>query len=637
MTMRTRILFVVILLLAAGVVFTAATLGWSSRRAMLGELEAAGDMIARLLARSAELGVDVRRDVEEIVGDQMVIEATLAAHFVDVAERAELTPQEINARLRDIIEETVLDEFWITDGAGYAYLRNWVDIDFTFSPDPDQQPQAHEFWPLLTGKRRVVVQQALPRELDQEVFKYVGVAGTDGPRIVQVGYNARFLEELSQRMGLVRLVEELVRGGAVAAIHVVDENLSTLAFSALPETGLHTKPEEQDLERLRTVLREQRLLSTMDGSYLKVMAPMESEGAASGAIVVHLPTDRVRAAIFDEAIMTAVVAAVVLLTGFLVSVFVARAFSAPIVRLTETSRRIADGDLTQKVTVSSIREIGQLGASFNDMTRQLTESIERLKKTTAAKERIESELNIAHEIQMSMVPKVFPPFPTRSEIDLYATLIPAREVGGDFYDFFLAGEDRLYFAIGDVAGKGVPASLFMAVTTTLLKATGGKLRAPDAILKRLNEETCRDNDSCMFVTLFCGVLDLRSGKLVYCNGGHNFPFVVSNGVARPLDNSEGIAIGVTEMASYRAKSIVLRPCDRLFLYTDGVTEATDLENRLFSAARLQRVLEESDGDSSEQLVQRIVGAVRKFSCGAPQADDITALGIRYLGDRGGAT
>ncbi len=202
------------------------------------------------------------------------------------------------------------------------------------------------------------------------------------------------------------------------------------------------------------------------------------------------------------------------------AIFGAKTISRPIVDLTEMTRRIAGGDFTQRIAISAKNEIGALAASFNEMTRRLNESIEHLKATTAAKERIESELQIAHEIQMSMVPKIFPPFPDRSELDIFAALVPAKEVGGDLYDFFFIDDDHLCFAVGDVSGKGVPASLFMAVTKTLFRATAGN-GTPGEILARLNTDICRDNESCMFVTFFCGILNIRTGQVDYSNGGQS--------------------------------------------------------------------------------------------------------------------
>ena len=328
---------------------------------------------------------------------------------------------------------------------------------------------------------------------------------------------------------------------------------------------------------------------------------------------------------------------------FLLSVLVAYALvnriSQPLKQLAAHAGKLATQDFSEPVTgpsdidglpKKSRDEVGELAESFITMERALRQSVRELKETTAAKERIESELKIAREIQMSMVPKLFPPFPLRPEFDLYATLVPAREVGGDFYDFFFIDDNRLCFAIGDVSGKGVPASLFMAVTTTLFRTTAVRVSRPDEILFLLNRELCRGNESCMFVTVFCAVLDIRTGEVEYSNGGHNLPYFISHAETRPLRNTGGMALGFTEDVTYRSGKIVLRAGDGLFLYTDGVTEAMDEGENQFSEPRLAEFLHQANGSSATEIIHGAVDQVRRHSAGAPQSDDITALTLKYL-------
>src|SRR5262245_8618221 len=623
----------VTLLLAAAVLATAGVLGWNSRQALLADTEAEGLVIVRILERSAAFGARVMSDVEAAIGEQMVIEATLAAHLVALGEAAGVGAKEINRRLKQIADDTVLDEIWITDEKGHAYLRNISEIDFTFSPDPKKQPQAHVFWPLLTGKTKSVVQETRQRDIDTQVFKYVGVAGVDRPRIVQVGYNAAFLQQLRLRMGLTRLVNQLVSEGSVIAIRVLDKNLITVDYAERLRDDKLPEPTESDLANLRKLVSEGRTESHLEGSLLKVAAPIGEEGGElkGGAILVTLPTDRMQAAIRQESRLAIAVSGLVLLFGSVIAIFGAKTISRPIADLTEMTRRIAGGDFTQRIDTRAKNEIGVLAASFNGMTRRLAESIEHLKETTAAKERIESELKIAHEIQMSMVPKIFPPFPDRSEFDIFATLASAKEVGGDFYDFFFIDNDRLCFAVGDVSGKGVPASLFMAVTKTLFKATAGNGGTPGEILARLNTEICRDNDSCMFVTLFCAILNIRTGQVDYSNGGHNLPYYLHNDGVGPLEDTGGKALGLMEQTPYESRRMLLGPGEALLLYTDGVTEAMDSNDTLYSDQRLERFLTSYRGSSPRKIVGDLVADVRHFAGEAQQSDDITALALYYFG------
>jgi adenylate cyclase len=285
-----------LLLLAVAIALTITALGVpraaAVREAALLQTEADGLLLAELVARSAKFALDIPPAVEAVIDDQMVVEATLAAHLVAVAELAGLSPDALTARLQDITARTVLDELWITDETGHAYLHTVPDIDFTFSPDPSQQPQAYVFWPLLTGERAVVVQEAMQREVDTQVFKYVGVAGIDRPRIVQVGYNAGYLEQLRQQVGLPGLVSDLVAGGKVLAVRVVDRNLNTLA-SGTAGAGIPDELDVADRSRLQAVVADARPQSYLAGSVLKAMAPIGgAPGQVVGAVLIELPTNR---------------------------------------------------------------------------------------------------------------------------------------------------------------------------------------------------------------------------------------------------------------------------------------------------------------------------------------------------------
>jgi phosphoserine phosphatase RsbU/P len=632
-TIKTQTLLMVTLLLVIAVFATAGVMVLGSRRALLTESETQGLIIARLLARSAAFGAQVTSDFEKAIGEQMIVEATIAAHLVALGEAAGVGAKEINRRLKQIADDTVLDEIWITDEKGHAYLRNIAEVDFTFSPNREEQPQAHAFWPLLTGKHKAVVQDARQREIDTQIFKYVGVAGVDKPRIVQVGYHANMLRQLQQQMGLTRLVNQLVSEGSVLAIRVLDKNMITVEYAEKFRDQKLPEPSETDLADWRKLVSEGRTESSLEASLLKVVAPIGEEGGElkGGAILVTLPTDHVQAAIQNRIRLAMVVSGLVLLLGSVIAIFGAKTISRPIAELTEMTRRIAGGDFTQRITISAKNEIGTLAASFNEMTRRLNESIEHLKETTAAKERIERELQIAHEIQMSMVPKIFPPFPDRSEFDIFAALVPAKEVGGDLYDFFFIDDDHLCFAVGDVSGKGVPASLFMAVTKTLFRATAGNGGTPGEILARLNTDICRDNESCMFVTFFCGILNIRTGQVDYSNGGHNLPYYLHRDGVDPLENLGGISLGLMERSPYASGRMVLRPGDALLLYTDGVTEAMNMSETLYSDERLAQFLGTNRSSAPRPIIGDLISDVRHFAGEAPQSDDITVLALHYFG------
>jgi sigma-B regulation protein RsbU (phosphoserine phosphatase) len=276
---------------------------------------------------------------------------------------------------------------------------------------------------------------------------------------------------------------------------------------------------------------------------------------------------------------------------------------------------------------------------FNDLELTVRKTIDQLDLLRQAQKDhdnlvlIQRDLNIARNIQLAILPKIFPPFPDRKEFDLFATMTAAKEVGGDFYDYFLIDDDRLGFVIGDVSGKGVPASIFMAVTRTLIRATALKGIPPGDVLAYVNTLLCNDSVSSMFVTVFYGILTISSGEIVYANGGHNPPYHLTgqNGVV-PTPLTRGMALGIMEDMPYAVNMITLAPGDALYLFTDGVTEAMNAEQELYDDPRLERLLEENASKTVTEIVQRSVEDVHQYSRGVEQSDDITVLALRYFGN-----
>lgn len=322
-----------------------------------------------------------------------------------------------------------------------------------------------------------------------------------------------------------------------------------------------------------------------------------------------------------------------LLLLVLVVLLVAGTITRPLTALSGVARQMATGNL--QIAVPSLDaggEVGVLANSFEYMKKSLNLHIKGLLETTAAKERMESELSIAREIQMGLLPKIFPPFPDVPEFHLYAVLQPALEVGGDLYDYYRIDNERVCFVLGDVSGKGVPASLFMAVTMTLIKMTAAGGLSPDKMLQEVNVQLSRDNSSSMFVTLFCGILHTGTGEVWYANGGHNPPVLLKNR-EKPafLPGTGGILLGAMEDASFAMKRIVLAPGESLLLYSDGVTEAMNERDELYSEERLLEFLGEIGSKSPEKTVEAVMENVLTFAGKAPQADDITMMMVRFSG------
>lgn len=349
---------------------------------------------------------------------------------------------------------------------------------------------------------------------------------------------------------------------------------------------------------------------------------------------------------FDATLTKLVFFSALVSIGFvLLSVIVASRISRPIGDLARLTSSLSDKafaltseqhDWLETVSASRRDEVGELAAAFTHMDGMLKQYIANLRETTAAKERIESELNIARSIQESFLHKLFPAFPERREFDLYATLEPAKEVGGDLYDFVLMGDD-LYFCVGDVSDKGVPAALLMVVTQTLMRTAAQRPGTdPATMLKQVNAEILEENDTLMFVTMFCGVLNVSTGLLRFSNAGHNPPLVVRrSGDVEWLKLPEGMVLGVMPDVPYETFTMTLEQGDTLLAYTDGVTEAKSPDSKLYSEKRLFDEVASQATAGPADLVNGVLRSVKAHADTAPQSDDITLLALalgRSAGD-----
>lgn len=304
----------------------------------------------------------------------------------------------------------------------------------------------------------------------------------------------------------------------------------------------------------------------------------------------------------------------------------------PLSRLTMAVTKISAGDLDVELPgMKASDEIGRLNNAFAEMQTSLKHQMAQLVESTKAKEHIESELQIARSIQMGLVPHSFSPFPECAGLELFAMLRPAKEVGGDLYDFFIR-DSKLFFAIGDVSGKGVPAALFMAVTRTLFRIIAGTTDTPREIMTRLNDTIIKDNDECMFVTITIGVLDLATGRLELCNAGHNQPVAVSRHRASMVKVKDNIPVGVMDDFDFEDEIIQLENGEMLFLYTDGLTEAENSRKELFGDERMLGVLKDAAAGTVKECIERMEASAAAFAGGSDQSDDLTMLGIRLFRD-----
>jgi adenylate cyclase len=415
MRYRTRLVLLVTGLLASAVIIISALLAWNTRNALLASAEDSGKMVANLLARSAGLANEIPSEVEEMLGAQMVAEARIVAHFVDAAEKAGFTPDEINRRLRQIADTTVLDEFWITDEKGHAYLRN-IDVDFTFSPSPLEQPQAHVFWPLLTGKKDEVIQEARQREIDDQHFKYAGVSGVDKSRIVEVGFNAKYLADLKARVGLGRAVQALLASGDIDAIWVFDTKLGQLAGPEVMAPASARFPSEGEMASIKEALHDHQTRSVLLSNALSVIAPIKTEEKGIiGAALVRIPTYRMWEAVWNQIGIAALIALAVLGAGIALIFLTAKRQVAPIERLTAAATAIEERRFNPK-SLESVGsrpdEIGRLARVFSGMGQTVLAREEKLdtlvqERTKALAERTEQLETLSTKLSKYLSPQVY--------------------------------------------------------------------------------------------------------------------------------------------------------------------------------------------------------------------------------------
>ena len=368
-------------------------------------------------------------------------------------------------------------------------------------------------------------------------------------------------------------------------------------------------------------------------NYTGVSVILDENGNAIAEIQYILDMSEVRAYLNSFLInMLLISFAIIGITIILYIFFVRKMVTKPVGKLTAFTQEITKTGTfeNQHIDIKTGDEIESLSQSFNFMLAELENYIANLSKVTAEKERIGAELDIAKHIQASMLPCIFPAFPERKEFDIYATMEPAKEVGGDFYDFFMVDDTHLAIVMADVSGKGVPAALFMVIGKTLIKDHTTPGRDLGKVFTEVNQLLCESNSEELFITAFEGVLDLVTGEFVYVNAGHEMPFICkAGGDFEPYKIRAGFVLAGMEGMKYRAGSMTLEPGDKIFQYTDGVTEAINLQNELYGMNRLGAILNKVKGGTPNDILPAIKKDIDEFVGDADQFDDITMLCLEY--------
>lgn len=375
------------------------------------------------------------------------------------------------------------------------------------------------------------------------------------------------------------------------------------------------------------------------GYLLSAYVPvLDENGRAHAVLGVDIDMDDVMRQIKTQTAQVAGATAVVILVFLaLFLIFIDRRMVKPIQALSEDMSSFDKNAAELSIRRSEVRtgdEIEAMSDSFNKMAEDIKQYVENLRRVTAEKERIAAELGVAKQIQASMLPSIFTFIPKRDEFSIFATMEPAKEVGGDFYDFYIVDGKYLVFVVADVSGKGVPAALFMVIAKTLIKNHALQGEAPAEILTKVNNQLCENNDAGMFVTVFLGMIELATGNMTYANAGHNQPLLRHEGKYTWFREKPNFVLAGMEEIIYKNRELKLEAGDRLYVYTDGVTEALNPAKELFSDPRLEDCLNKAEEKKPDvhALLAAIREDIRVFADGAEQADDITMMSVDWFGD-----
>lgn len=553
---------------------------------------------------------DVREDILDASNKNLLELTKKIASRLNSAEKADTALLNELGKEFDIAEINVIDSQGIITASTY---ENFLEYDMRGGS------QSAEFLVLLDGKTKEYVQNYQPTSSDPTISrKYAGIVLNDGG-FVQVAYDAeRFQKDIDD-----------VVVGVTRNRHVGENGCIIIAGEDWNIVSDRHGNEGKNLDVSgvcidRSTMPEGDLFNAVVYDDDAICSYIVSEGYY---IVAVLPRTEAMFSRDISVYITAFMEFVVFGMLFIVVYFLIKKLVVDnMAKINRSLAKITSGNLDTVVDVRTNEEFASLSDDINSTVLTLKRYI------AEAAARIDKELEFAKTIQHSAIPTVFPPYPGHSEFDIYAAMDTAKEVGGDFYDFYFVGENKLGFLIADVSGKGIPAAMFMMTAKTIIKGYAESGKSVDEVFTIANEKLCESNEAGMFVTAWFGVLDLLTGKVEFVNAGHNPPLVRhKDSTFDYLKSKPSFVIAGMEGMKYRRNEFFLSPGDEIYLYTDGVTEATDSENRLYGEERLVRFLNTLHGLSGEEICHAVKDDVADFVGDAPQFDDITMLYLKYNG------
>lgn len=655
MTVRHRLMLLVTLLITVSVITTASVFAIAAWRTAVEQARQDGVLVARLLAQTVSVAQQAPVTVDDIAGEAMVGQAQLVAQLVGLVRRHAIPADEVQRGLQEVASRSGLGELWVTGADGTPLFSSLDAIDATLGGD-DPQLRGRAFEPLRNGSKARLVTGPVHRALDGRTLKIAGVPVPGGGMALVAQDTAR-LGRTGNRIGLQRLIDTVMAGSPIEAVWVLD-GAGAVQAQASTAAGRDAGAIDGDARALAgrvtaTAVAEAWLadglwnaLSGASGGLLVAAPVLDQDGLPGGLALLRLPTDRLQSAARALALSAGGLTAVLLIAGIAVTYLVALFIARPIMAVTRAAADMEALRFSPAALDGVARrrdELGRLARVFQSMAREVLAREEHLEGLVRARthelemknqqlerthKQMEEELLAAQSLQAAILPQHFPKLPTH-ECDAF--MMPARQLGGDFYDLFAIDGEHLAVTIADVSGKGVQAAFFMAISRTILQSTGKEGWPPGECLKRSNDLLCQTNPLTLFVTVFYGILNTRTGEFRYANGGHNPPCLIrsADGDARRVPPTGGIALGVMEDMEFDEATVTLAPGDTVFLFTDGVSEAMDREGNEFTEQRLTETLRRTQSLPVDSLLRRVREQVELFVGGAAQSDDLTCLVLRY--------
>ena len=639
--------------MGVAIVAVALAMGFLARDALIEQAENQARLVAGLIASEANRAELTADEIDSMIVRQMEAQALAIAHRLDGAGSGTVDHSALVLYFAELTADSDVDDIWLLDGTGTPLVRVIEGLDQGVPPDlASAGIDLRAIEALVAGRRFSVAFRSIPPTEWERPVRYVGVR-SGNQHTVLVGTLAIEAGQAGGSIGIQAALHALTGREGIQGIRVVNDSLHPIGVAGF-ESGLGVRADAalspDDEELASDVLNIGGALSYLGDDALHVAAPiLDRGGVATGAAVIHMQRDHLDRLFADHIKYGLIVAAAAFAVGSVIAALSARRIVKPVTALTAAAAEVdADTLGFEPQTLDPVAErrdeLGTLVRVFQNMTRQVQAREEHLESMVRArtrdleqsnaqleraKQRMEAELNIAHTLQGAILPKTLPENPTYSG---HALMTPAREMGGDFYDFFTLDDGRLSLVMADVSGKGVPAAFFMAIARTVMRAAAARHANPGPCLQEVNDAICDQNPQDLFVTLFYGILAPGTGEFVYANAGHNPPYVVHRpGKVSPLPRTGGMAVGVMPGLPYDEDAVTLAPGDTMFLYTDGITEAMNVDDEEFTEARLEAALEAGRELPVDAVLTNVTDALGAFVGKAEQSDDITCIVLRYGG------